>query len=84
MSQYIGGPSPSRESQVSKMATKTIVGGMPDTMEYYTMFHLSLKYAGPEVMLADMLLLIVQMMYFLAEYDRVMKMLDSVNVRRAN
>lgn len=66
------------------MATQQIAGGMPDTMEYYTIFHMSLKYEGPQQMLTEMLLLILQMTYYLADYDRVMKMLDSCNVRRAN
>lgn len=58
--------------------------GMQDTLEYYTLFHLSLRFEGPEAMLAMVLMTVMFMLFSLLQYDRVARIIDECAVRRLN
>lgn len=60
-----------------------ITGGMPDTMEYFSMFHMSLKLEGPEEMLIMMVLTVLAFLMMFAQYDKVIKLIDATNAEWA-
>ena len=57
--------------------SRNITGGMPDTMEYFSMFHMSLKMEGVEQMLIMLVLTVFSFLMMFAMYDRVMAIIDA-------
>lgn len=55
---------------------KIITGGMPDTMEYFSMFHLELAQNGYYAMLYVMLYTIMMMIVMTIQFDRIVKIID--------
>lgn len=65
------------------MPNKVIVGGMPDTMEYYSMFAMELKLNGPMAMLSAILLVVVNMIVMNIQYNAILELIDGINAEWA-